>query len=60
MENQHKDTIRFLIEYVFEEGYSMFAKLPKKEASRKISLMVYEMIIGNGYIFEKNSPEEKP
>ena len=53
MKDRHEDSIRYLIEYVIEEGWSLWRHLPKKEASGRISNMVYKLIIINGYRFEK-------
>ena len=42
-------TLRFLIEYAFEESYPIWAKLPKREASRKFSALVLDLIAANGF-----------
>jgi len=42
-------TLQFLVEYVFEESYPIRARLPKREASRKLSLMICKLIAVNGF-----------
>lgn len=52
MKDKNEESIRDLVEYVIVEGYGLWTKLPKRDAARWISRMVYQMIIANGYIFD--------
>ncbi len=44
----NEKTLNFLIRYAIEEGWRHWTSLPKKEASRKLSKMICDLIAVNG------------
>lgn len=59
MPDKNEESIRDVVEYVIEEGFSIWTKLPKREASRRISHLIYHMIIANGYRLERPEYEKR-
>jgi len=47
--NPNEKTLQFLIRYAAEEGWPLWAKLPKREASKKLSLMICSLMAANGF-----------